>query len=199
MTQEKSYLKSSTKNGSGKVDVLEANLPESGVGKVNSLHIAVPKTALEHTDPTKISKAQVNLDKMPSIEVSLAEVGFSVNSAFDRSISQSPKTPSSEIFFSSSVQTEQFFSIHNITPEIIHVLNNSATNIWSDLLQTETQIDINFQITDLPQGQLAEATIAGFDSAGKPNSGTILIDHDANGLSSNGDVGWFIDETPLDN
>ncbi len=51
----------------------------------------------------------------------------------------------------------------------------------------------NFQITDLPQGQLAEANIAGFDSSEKPNAGTILIDHDANG------VGCFIDETPLDN
>ncbi len=48
----------------------------------------------------------------------------------------------------------------------------------------------NFQITDFHQGQLAEA---GFDSSGKPNAGTILIDHDANG------VGWFIDETLLDN
>ncbi|MDJ0903930.1 MAG: hypothetical protein QNJ55_34600 [Xenococcus sp. MO_188.B8] len=34
----------------------------------------------------------------------------------------------------------------------------------------------NFQITDLPQGQLAEANIAGFDSSEKPNAGTILID-----------------------
>ncbi|MEL6580873.1 MAG: hypothetical protein AAFQ14_14075 [Cyanobacteria bacterium J06621_12] len=45
----------------------------------------------------------------------------------------------------------------------------------------------------MPSGQLAEATITGFDSLGVPNAGTIAIDHDANG------VGWFIDSTPLDN
>ena len=82
---------------------------------------------------------------------------------------------------------EQFFSIHNLTPEITNVPNNSATKIWSDLLQLETQLDINFQITDLPTGQLAEAIIKSFDDSGKPKAGTILIDHDVNG------VGWFID------
>ncbi len=34
--------------------------------------------------------------------------------------------------------------------------------------------------------------IAGFDSSGKPNAGTIFIDHDANG------VGYFTDQKPLD-
>ena len=71
--------------------------------------------------------------------------------------------------------------------------NLDATEIWSDLLQTDTQLDIVFQITDLPIGQLAEVTITDFDDSGVPNAGTILIDHNANG------VGWFIDETPLDN
>ena len=77
----------------------------------------------------------------------------------------------------------------NSSPEITNVLNNTATNIWSDLLQSETQLDIGFQITDLPKGQLAEATITGFDNSDKHNAGTIEIDHDANG------VGWFIDRT----
>ncbi|WP_319420865.1 hypothetical protein [Pleurocapsa sp. FMAR1] len=77
--------------------------------------------------------------------------------------------------------------------EIINVLNNSATNIWSNLIQSETELDIDFQIIDLPKGQLAEATITDFDDSAKPNAGTILIDRDANGS------GWFIDETPLDN
>ncbi|MEO1671391.1 MAG: hypothetical protein AAFR77_11495 [Cyanobacteria bacterium J06631_2] len=45
----------------------------------------------------------------------------------------------------------------------------------------------------MPSGQLAEATITGFDPLGVPNAGTIAINHDANG------VGWFIDSTPLDN
>ncbi len=38
-----------------------------------------------------------------------------------------------------------------------------------DEIDSETQLDINFQITDLSKGQLAEANIAGFDSSRKPN------------------------------
>ncbi|MCC5618304.1 hypothetical protein LC605_25115 [Nostoc sp. CHAB 5836] len=53
--------------------------------------------------------------------------------------------------------------------------------------------NINFQITDLPTGQLAEAQITQFDQYDRPNGGTILIDDDANGYL------WFIDPTPLDN
>ncbi|NER01034.1 MAG: hypothetical protein F6K30_30815 [Cyanothece sp. SIO2G6] len=50
--------------------------------------------------------------------------------------------------------------------------------------------DLNIEITDLPVGQLAEATITCFDTNGHPIAGIILIDDDANGL------GWFIDLTP---
>ena len=102
---------------------------------------------------------------------------------------------SKELSIPSSIASEEFIgsNFHDSTPETINELNNSATNIWSDLLQFSTQIDIDFQITDLPTGQLAEATITDFDQNGVPNAGTIFIDHDANG------VGWFIDETPLDN
>jgi hypothetical protein len=46
---------------------------------------------------------------------------------------------------------------------------------------------------DLPTGQLAEATLTGFDASGRPNSGTLTLDLDGNGL------GWFIDSTPWEN
>ncbi|EAZ91245.1 VCBS [Crocosphaera chwakensis CCY0110] len=99
----------------------------------------------------------------------------------------SRKTP-----FSSLISSQQFGSIHHSTPEVINNLNNTATNIWSNLLQSETSLDITFQITDLPTGHLAEATITGFDPFGRPNAGTILINYNANG------VGWFIDSTPFE-
>lgn len=51
---------------------------------------------------------------------------------------------------------------------------------------------IPLEITDLPTGQLAEAQVTHYTEQGIPNGGTILIDHNANGL------GWFIDPTPLD-
>lgn len=65
--------------------------------------------------------------------------------------------------------------------------------LWQDLLQLQTPFDINLVVKDLPQGQLAEAQITKFDAQGHPNSGTLLIDDDANGL------GWFLDPTPFEN
>ncbi|MEO0848372.1 MAG: DNA/RNA non-specific endonuclease [Cyanobacteria bacterium J06648_1] len=191
---ETSLAKNSiSENSSGEINLAESNLSENSIGEVNSFHVAFPKTTLEHTNSTEIGEAQVNLPEMTDIKLGITEVGIPINSPFNTFIPQSSKTLSSEILFAPSVEPEQFFSIHNSTPEITNVLNNTATNIWSDLLQPQTQLDINFQITDLPTGQLAEATITGFNDSGVPNTGTIAIDHDANG------VGWFIDRTPLDN
>ncbi|MGL5943601.1 MAG: hypothetical protein ACRC2S_25195 [Waterburya sp.] len=36
---------------------------------------------------------------------------------------------------------------------MINELNNGATNIWSNLLQSETELNIDFQITDLPKAR----------------------------------------------
>ena len=161
---------------------------EVSISQVDILHESFLKMQSTEIGPSKIDSNHVHVT-----HISPFEINASKNS--DTQFKFIPEVRSSEITFSSSVSPEQFFNshLHNSTPQIINRLNNSATNIWSYLLQSETQLDIDFQITDLPTGQLAGATIAGFDSSGKPNVGKILIDYDANG------VGWFIDETPLDN
>ncbi|WP_334850671.1 PKD domain-containing protein [Nostoc sp.] len=67
----------------------------------------------------------------------------------------------------------------------------SASDLWQTLF--DPTFNLTLQITDLPTGQLAEAQITNYDTQGRPNGGTILIDDDANG------IGWFIDPTPNDN
>ena len=202
------------------VSINERSFDQIGSRQVSVAQIDSFQNTFSQTSPTKIGSTKIGSTKIGSVQTSSSEVGTTEVSTTEvstqknnfgeigiaqvnsRKIAASSKFNSSqinsrEVSFPSSIPSEQLFSshsqIHNSTPQIINELNNSATNIWSDLLQPETQLDINFQITDLPTGQLAEATITGFDSSGKPNSGIILIDHDANG------VGWFIDETPLDN
>ncbi len=161
---------SPTQISSSEVDFFEFSPTEVGVGEIAPTQISVPKISPTEVGVGEIAPTQISVPKISPNNSNLTKISFA-----------------------SSISPEQFFSVHNSTPKITNVLNNSATNIWSDLLQSETQLDIDFQITDLPKGQLASATITGFDDAGKPNAGTILIDHDANG------IGWFIDETPLDN
>jgi hypothetical protein len=63
----------------------------------------------------------------------------------------------------------------------------------SQFLPDLNLFNLNIEITDLPTGQLAEANITHFDSNGRPTSGTLTLDTDANGL------GWFIDSTPWEN
>jgi hypothetical protein len=77
---------------------------------------------------------------------------------------------------------------HDLTSDLDRIYS-TARSIW----HTNTDLNLNFAITNLPTGQLAEATITGYDNLGRPNTATITIDDDANG------VGWFIDSTPEDN
>jgi YD repeat-containing protein len=159
-----------TEIGSYQDSIIESSIMEDSTTKVSTTKIgSFPsshrKIGVTQIDPTQVAVTEVKPSQGDSTKIS----------------------------FTSSVPSEQFFSSHNSTPQIINEINNSAIKIWSNLLKSETSLDVDFQITDLPSGQLAEATIIGFDSSGVPNAGTILIDRDANG------VGWFIDETPLDN
>lgn len=72
-------------------------------------------------------------------------------------------------------------------------MSQSALRLWEDKLDQETSLQITVGLEDLPDGQLGEAVISAFGADGRPADGTIVLDIDANGL------GWFIDETPLEN
>ncbi|WP_052035186.1 hypothetical protein [Xenococcus sp. PCC 7305] len=150
------------------------------LSQINSFKNSLSEKAVIEISSTQVGVGEISIDKFAASQVDVSQIHI-------------PQIDSSEISFTSSISSEQLFSSYHTTSQIINELNNSATNIWSELLQSETELEIDFQITDLPAGQLAEATITGFDSSGKTNSGRILIDHDANGVCC------FTDETPLDN
>lgn len=158
-----------------RLTLLKPTCPKVALVKSNPFHVTVLETSLVHPNSTEIREAQINLSESTLVKVSPTEVSFPVNSTPNSLISQ-PSTPStSEVFFSPSILSEQFFSIHETTPRIINALNDTATNIWSNHLQTSTPLDIDFQITDLPSGQLAKATITGFNEQETPKTETIFI------------------------
>ncbi len=185
--------------GTSQIDVAEIGLYHIALEKKNLSQISMTEispftSSIFQISSAQISPTQVSKTKVRQVYPSITEIGIFKNNVRDIDITQTSTGhfDSRKVSFASSIPSKQFFSIHN-SPEIINNLNNTATNIWSNLLQTETQLDITFQITDLPTGELAEATITGFDPFGRPNAGTILIDYNANG------IGWFIDPTPLEN
>ncbi len=81
---------------------------------------------------------------------------------------------------------------NSLTLEQLSRVESTAVNIWQNLLPDRRQLDVNFQITDLANGEIAQAQVTKFSPTGLPIGGTILIDRHAQG------AGWFVDSTPLD-
>jgi large repetitive protein len=132
---------------------------------------------------TEIGTSKIDLTKIGSIQVdpsqhSIAEI-------------DSVKIGSSKVTLPSSIAIQQLLSSHLQTHDVTPILSNiynTAQTLW----YTNTPIDLNFDIPNLPTGQLAEGTITSYNINGTPKTATITIDDDANG------VGWFLDTTPLD-
>ena len=80
----------------------------------------------------------------------------------------------------------------NLTLEQLSRVESTAVNLWQNLLPDHRQLEVNFQITDLANGEIAQAQVTKFSPTGLAIGGTILIDRTAQG------AGWFVDSTPLD-
>jgi hypothetical protein len=171
--------------GSSNLSTIQIGSTQISLAQIDIFNDSIGHLRSTQINPTQIDTKQTSLRQIDSTEINSTQT--------DILQLNSPQISTTKIPFASGISSEQLFSIHNSTPEIINALNNSATKIWSDLLKPKTFFDLNFQIKDLPTGQLAESTITSFDDSGVPNGGTIYIDSDAN------NKGWFIDPTPSDN
>jgi hypothetical protein len=130
-------------DGRSKIDLNKATLTERSPSKISPWHITSAETTFIHTGADEFSTAQVTFVEPTGIEVGVGEVGLMVNNFFiDFILPVSLNFPASLISFSPSVLSNQFFSIHDSTPQIINNLNNKATNIWSDLSRAQTYLNI---------------------------------------------------------
>ncbi|WP_242067228.1 hypothetical protein [Leptolyngbya sp. FACHB-711] len=158
-----------------KVSPTQVSISQVGIGQItvsrlDPLGISI-STQISPTQisPTQISPVQVNTSQLGILQLGSSQVD------------------SAKVSFSSSVALQQFLSSHNFS------LQNTTVPTWTEFLRETTPFNLNFKITDLPSGQLAEASLTSYDSTGRPTSGTLTLDIDGNGL------GWFIDSTPWDN
>jgi large repetitive protein len=196
---------SSSQIASSKVDVshassFEITSNELSIRQVSTIQDGVPKTGSTQISPFEVSFIKGSLPEMSVSQISAAQIDsiqhhFSQNSSaeintsqigtdqFIRAIDLDP----TEIPLPSSITLQQFLSSHNFN------LQNTTIPTWTEFLTGTTPFNLKIEITDLPTGQLAEANITHFDSNGRPTSGTLTLDIDANGL------GWFIDSSPWDN
>jgi hypothetical protein len=162
---------STSQNGFTQIGIEQNHHLEVGFSKIGS---------------TKINTTQINS------EVGIPILGNIINTGIKIGIETRDVNPAeiqvTKVSLPSSISSSQFFSSHPNTPNLLTNIYSTAQSLW----HTTTPINLNFEITNLPTGQLAEATITGYDQLGRPNTATISIDDDANG------VGWFIDTTPGD-
>jgi hypothetical protein len=201
-----------TKNGINSIHISQDSSSQIGVGQItpiqiDTFQISIPDNgtiqpcfyqgSTKEIGSTQISSPQISETQIGSTQVDIPQDStFEVNivaPTFSFSNYHSP----SEVSLTGSVLFQQLFSgnfpDHNLPPTSTNTHNSNLLTFWNFLINPENPFNLTFQITDLPTGQLAEAQITKFDSFGRPNGGTLLIDHDANG------VGWFIDPTPWEN
>jgi PKD repeat protein len=193
---------SSFKNISGQNSFVKVGVAEISINTLASNQFGFTKVGM-----TQVGTSQINSQQFGSAQVSMTEIdacqvspskqaASKINSSkIDAGSLHLGKDKVAKITLPSSISSQQgssfnqfSLSSHSSDPQLTSIYS-TAQSIW----HTTTDLNLNFEITNLPTGQLAEATITGYDQLGRPNAATISIDDDANG------VGWFLDTTPQDN
>jgi hypothetical protein len=183
---------------------IETGIPQHGVTHVSFPEIGSDEIAAIKHSFMEISPEQLGSGEISSIHIDSTQVGIIQNSSDEAGTRQisirqinsgkfsldqiaSKQFNPTKISLPSSITLQQLLRSHNFN------LQNTTVPTWTEFLQSPTPFNLKIEIQDLPTGQLAEAAITGYDTNGRPNSGTLTLDTDGNSL------GWFIDTTPDDN
>jgi PKD domain len=158
-----------------------------------AIHNSIGDISLIQGDITQVGTTEDNVTPLNPSQISTTQVGSTEIDIFQFRPTQIDPTQidSSKVSLPSLIPNQKLISSdlsHNNT-SLLTSLYSTAQSIW----HSNTAIDLNFAITNLPTGQLAEGTITSYNTNGTPKTSTITIDDDANG------VGWFVDSTPQDN
>jgi hypothetical protein len=193
-------VEKATQVSSFEVDASEVTLKKLGIFDFNSLQVAVKEHQANHVaidecgisqiapmEPTtsKIAVSPFNIpqnDVTPFCSIGDVETVRLKLDSIQNSSTQIDVSPfeSGNVSLPSVITSQKLLS-SNLSHDNIYELNNiynTAQTLW----HTTTSLDLNFAITNLPTGQLAEATVTGYDKLGRPNTATINIDDDANGV-----------------
>jgi DNA/RNA endonuclease G (NUC1) len=176
--------------GSSQVGSDELSTTQKSPVQVGSTQIGILETSLLQTSTTQVSSTQVS-----PTPILLGKIGVNKDGTLQigsSDLTYSRQNTITKVSVPSSVTFQQLFITH-LDASHSPNLQNTTVPTWTEFLQSPTPFNLKIDITDLPTGQLAEATITGYDTNNRPNSGTLTLDTDGNSL------GWFIDTTPDDN
>jgi DNA/RNA endonuclease G (NUC1) len=187
-------------------NILEQGISQISPNQIGSAEISVSKIGTSQVSILQVAPSQTSLPQLSSSQIGSTQIAFSHEDFADRGVAQ---------INVAQIDTRQLTGFFNIQPREISLpnivtlqqiidtytspnshnfnLQNTTIPTWTEFLTGTTPFNLNIEILDLPTGQLAEANITHFDPTGRPISGTLTLDTDANGL------GWFIDSTPWEN
>ncbi len=168
-----------------------------GIGNISFIQEGIPQTTPKQIGTSQVGFSQNNFFQIGSTQTNSLQIStnefFSSGShkVFDQFNPIEVALPSTISLqqLNGSNLPNSISPTHDLTSNYLTQLQSTLVTSW----HLPTDLNLIFNITNLPTGQLAEATITGYDQLGRPNTATITIDNDANG------VGWFLDTTPQDN
>jgi hypothetical protein len=149
----------------------------------DTLQVSKLQIGTEQISKTQINSFQIGFFQIGSFQESLPKIGITQNDTTEIGTSQlsTAKIDPLKVSFPSSITLQQLLSSHSPN------LQNTTVPAWTEFLQSPTPFNLKIEIQDLPTGQLAEATITGYDTNNRPNSGTLIL---ILTLDSNS-LGWF--------
>jgi large repetitive protein len=181
------------------IGTLKISIPQDGSVQTSTMQVGTKQIGSGQVSPSQIDfiqvgSPQINIPQIGSFQANDTSTGQTISILSHHSLDLNAVKVTLPILvsfqqFVGSNSPNSILPTHSSTSSYLQQLQSSLAAYW----QTTTPINLNFVLTSLPTGQLAEAFITGYDSFGRPNTATITIDDDANG------VGWFIDTTPQDN
>ncbi|NJO63026.1 MAG: PKD domain-containing protein [Richelia sp. RM2_1_2] len=191
-----SAIESSRHQFSGsKISPTQISFVESNNAEPSYSQISFSQVSSHQISPFKISRFQVSPAQFDTNKVGSTDPSTFSNlvllkqlpSITSGNINSTQINPT-KISFPSSITLQQFLSSHNLPFGTQDIYKDNPLNLFDPT----NPFNLTLEVTDLPNGQLAEAQVTHYTDQGIPNGGKILIDHNAN------DVGWFIDPTPFD-
>ena len=185
---------SSTQMSISQVDISQVGITEDGIIKSDPFTPSIRQVGSTQIRPVQFYPIQQNTSEVSSLKLGSNQdrkLQVNINQINITQIDSAQIEPLqiyfNEIPFTNSITLQQLLTSHNPKPQ------NTTVPTWTEFLQSPTPFNLKIELQDLPTGQLASGTITGYDTNGRPNSGTLTLDTDGNSL------GWFIDTTPDDN
>jgi hypothetical protein len=168
-----------------KVNIIQVSVNPDSISEITSYK---PTNAWSHgaiiiDRDTKVTSGKINVTPTDKLQIRFSQIGIADNSSVHVDVTKetpfqiNPTEVAStkiaicdpdiwKLSLPSGITSQQILNQHllsqNLNPQVFNI-ESTAANIWNSRFNFTTPIKFNFDITNLPTGQLAEATITGYD------------------------------------